>query len=139
VKYFFDTNILIYAFDDTNSEKNRCAKELIEKHLRNNSFVVSSQVVQEFCNGALKKFQQKIPANELIEFLNTILLPNCNHYPNPDFYTSALRLYQTNSLSYYDSLIIQGAIESGCNILFSEDLADAQKFGPVTIRNPFIR
>ena len=39
---------------------------------------------------------------------------------------------------YWDSLIIAAAIESGCSLLYSEDLQDGQIiFQRLTIRNPF--
>ena len=39
--------------------------------------------------------------------------------------------------SFYDSLIVAAAIESGCKTLYSEDLQHGQQIGDLTIRNPF--
>ena len=42
-------------------------------------------------------------------------------------------------VSFWDSLVVQAAIEAGCERLYSEDLNAGQKFGSVTIVNPFER
>jgi predicted nucleic acid-binding protein len=44
---------------------------------------------------------------------------------------------ERSQLSWYDSLIVSAAQQSGCNILYTEDLQDGQKFGALTIQNPF--
>ena len=45
----------------------------------------------------------------------------------------------TNLLyAFWDSLVIQSAIEGGARWLLSEDLRDGQRIGDLTIRNPFL-
>ena len=52
---------------------------------------------------------------------------------------SALRIHNEYKYSYYDSLMIASALESGCLYLFSEDMADGQVINSrVTIRNVFL-
>ena len=41
------------------------------------------------------------------------------------------------NISYYDSLILSSAIDSKCNILYSEDMQHNQKIETLTIINPF--
>ncbi|MDP2996057.1 MAG: hypothetical protein Q8N47_01130 [Bryobacterales bacterium] len=36
-----------------------------------------------------------------------------------------------------DALILTSAIELGCAVLWTEDLSDGQRLGPITVRNPF--
>jgi predicted nucleic acid-binding protein len=40
-------------------------------------------------------------------------------------------------ISWYDSVIVAGANEAGCEVLYSEDLQDGQKFDQVRVVNPF--
>ncbi|MCB0613137.1 MAG: PIN domain-containing protein [Lewinellaceae bacterium] len=41
--------------------------------------------------------------------------------------------------SFYDSLIIAASLESGCTVLYSEDLHDGQAIeNTLTIKNPFL-
>ena len=134
---FLDTNILVYQFDRDNKIKQKKSQVLIEQLLKNNQAVISSQVMQEFVNVSLKKFKTTILPEELEMFMTDILKPLCQHFPSYDFYKRAIKLFRAYSLNYYDALILQAAIDLGCQTLYSEDLQDGQKFGGLTIVNPF--
>ena len=43
-----------------------------------------------------------------------------------------------NKYAFWDSLVIQSAIEGGARWLLSEDLRDGQRIGALAIRNPFL-
>lgn len=49
----------------------------------------------------------------------------------------AIELQARAKLSLWDALVVQAAIQSGRERLYSEDLNAGQRFGPVTIVNPF--
>jgi predicted nucleic acid-binding protein len=49
----------------------------------------------------------------------------------------AMTLQQRAKLSFWDALVVQAAIGSGCERLYSEDLDEGQRFGGVVIVNPF--
>jgi len=50
----------------------------------------------------------------------------------------ALDLAQRHSLSHFDSQIVASALESGCEVLYSEDMHAGQVFeGRLRIVNPF--
>ena len=57
-RFFLDTNIFVYSFDQTAPAKSRKATQLIRKALTTQKGVISYQVVQEFFNVALKRFSQ---------------------------------------------------------------------------------
>jgi predicted nucleic acid-binding protein len=42
-----------------------------------------------------------------------------------------------HGVSFYDALIVAAARESGCNVLFSEDLREGRSFDGLKIVNPF--
>ena len=136
-KVFFDTNILVYQFDQSDPVKQSKAIELIERHILDKQAVISSQVVQEFMNVALKKFKIKLSVTELELTMNELLKPLCAHSPSFRFYEQTLKLYSAYSIGFYDALIVQAAIDLGCTTLYSEDLQDGQQFGTVVIKNPF--
>jgi predicted nucleic acid-binding protein len=75
--------------------------------------VISTQVVQEFLNVALRKFTHPMTVSEGREYLRKVLLPLCQHTPSPRFYDQALLLREEVGLSFYDALIVQAALESG--------------------------
>jgi len=138
-KVFFDSNILIYLFDISEPEKRSIAKQLLLKEIENNNeLYISSQVVNEFINGVTRKVKKNIPFEYIEKHLNFIK----NHFiVNPlnlelSFYAVKLKLKYR--YSYYDSLILASALESNCNILYTEDLQDRQLIeGSLTIFNPF--
>ncbi len=49
----------------------------------------------------------------------------------------ALKLAARYGYRIYDALILAAAIETGCDVLYSEDMQDGQHIGALTIRNPF--
>ena len=137
-RIFFDTNIFVYQFDKTEQVKQRQAIEIIERYGFNGQAVISTQVVQEFMNVALKKFAVKLSPNELEQVMNDLLKPLCAHAPTFDFYERTLRIHASNSISFYDALVVQAALDLECNKLYSEDLQNGQQFGGLIVINPFI-
>jgi predicted nucleic acid-binding protein len=136
-KVFFDANILVYQFDMSVPVKQRRAVDLVERSILEKRAFISSQVGQEFMNVALSKFAVKLSAKELEQVMSVLLKPLCAHVPNFDFYQRTLKLFVSHPLGFYDALIIQAAMDLECKMLYSEDLQDGQRFGALTIKNPF--
>jgi predicted nucleic acid-binding protein len=137
MKVFFDTNIIAYQFDKDDPTKQKKSIALIRQHMNKTTATISSQVVQEFINVALTKFKTTMSFEEIKIVKSSLLDRLCKQYPTLEFYDRALSLYVANSLNHYDSLVIQAAIDLGCDILYSEDLQDGQLFGKLRIVNPF--
>lgn len=55
-----------------------------------------------------------------------------------DLIAGAIDLHALHSLSFYDALIVQAALVSGCKRLLSEDLQHGARFGAVQVVNPFL-
>ena len=53
-----------------------------------------------------------------------------------DSILEALDLEARCQVSFWDALIVQAAQASGAEVLYSEDLADGQAYGPVRVVNP---
>ena len=134
---FIDTNIFIYTVDTSDVRKTKLSRQLIRDLRTTNTGCISTQVVQEFCNVALKKSAIPLNADDVADIITTVFKKMALYTPGTDFYLNALKLYASHSLSFYDTLILQAAIEMGCSTLYSEDLQAGQKIGGVTIVNPF--
>jgi predicted nucleic acid-binding protein len=50
----------------------------------------------------------------------------------------AIQLQALHKLSFWDAMILSSAVSLGCGTIWSEDLSPGQKYGPVTVQNPFI-
>ncbi len=129
---FVDTNVLVYAVADA-QPKRAIAQSLLSE----NEIVVSTQVISEFVAVCLRKrilsgADTIKAAREFLDILRVTTLSKTT-------VEAALDLMETHRFSYWDSLIIAAAIESGCSLLYSEDLQDGQFISQrLTIRNPFI-
>ncbi len=137
-KFFLDTNILVYSFDNSAPEKQQTAQQLIETALSSQQGIISSQVVQEFLNVAQRKFAKPMSLTDARMYLDAVLRPLCQHFPSLGFYEHALRLREETGYTFYDSLIVTAAIEAGCKIVISEDLQNGRTIQGTTILNPFL-
>ncbi len=136
-RFFLDTNIFVYSFDRSSSAKLRRSTQLIRQAVATGKGVVSYQVVQEFFNVALRRFASPMRVAEAEQYLGTVFRPLLAVHSSQALYTEGLRLQDKHRLSWYDSLIVAGAIEAQCSVLYSEDLQQGQRFGELRIENPF--
>jgi predicted nucleic acid-binding protein len=137
-RYFLDTNIFVYSFDERAPAKERRSTKLIRQAVATRKGMVSYQVVQEFFNVALRRFVHPMAVAEAEQYLATVFRPLLAVHSSHALYTEALRLQDKHRLSWYDSLIVAAAIEGQCGILYSDDLQHGQQFGDLQIRNPFL-
>lgn len=135
---FLDTNIFVYSFDDVSPSKKAKAQELIEGALKDHSAIISTQVVQEFLNVASKKFVQPLAPRDRRLYLNSVLAPLCSVFPTLSLYGEALAILEETGYSFYDSLIIAGALKGQCKTLLTEDLQHGQTVRGLRIENPFL-
>jgi predicted nucleic acid-binding protein len=137
-RFFLDTNIFVYSFDQSAPAKTGRAAHLIREALTTQKGVISYQVVQEFFNVALKKFAQPMQPADAGQYLITVFRPLLAIHSSQALYAEALFLHAQSKLSWYDALIVSAAIQAQCEVLFSEDLQHGQRFGSLQIRNPFL-
>jgi len=135
-KFFLDTNIFVYSFDSRYPAKQKKAQQLIEKALSGRNGFVSYQVIQEFINVALRKFEKPLTVHECRAYLDDVLWPLCDGLPTLGLYRRALELKDEMTVHFYDALIIASASEIGCKILYTEDLHNNQHISGLTIQNP---
>ena len=131
---FVDTNILIYAHDGGAGAKHEKSVALLKRLFDEGSGALSIQVLTEFYAAATRKLSMKNEeAEEVLRDLEGWTL----HRPSLADLLSASRLHRRHKISWWDALILNSAIELGCAVLWSEDLAHEQEYGNVTVRNPF--
>ena len=132
---FIDTNILIYAEASDAPAKQQAALALLKRLYNDACGVLSTQVLQEYCNVALKKL--KLPAHhvraqlELYEQFEVIqVTPAIIHAP--------LDLHHPRCVASFDAIILAPAQTAGCSLLASEDMNTGETVAGVCIVNPFI-
>ncbi len=131
-RVFFDSNILIYCYSNSEQEKRAIARQLIAE----NNSMISTQVLQELTNTLTKKF--KFSYGEAAILVKESCQNNNLHINTEDTILQACDIAQRYGFSFFDSLVISAALETECSILYSEDMNHDQKiYNRLTIINPF--
>jgi predicted nucleic acid-binding protein len=134
VRAFFDTNVVVYAYDRNAGLKRDRAKALIEANVRAGTMVLSTQVMLESYNtlqrAALLKREAALAIVEALADEHVVTT-------DADLVLRAIRLAQRHQLSHWDGLIVQAALDAGCAALYSEDMQAGMRFGDLEIVNPF--
>ncbi len=132
---FLDTNILIYPFDNSNSRKQTVCSNFLSQILISAEPVISTQTLGEFFNVTVRKlnFSKQDAMFEVQKLAETfpvyeIKTENVLH---------AMQISKSTQFSYWDSLILAMAIDTGCSVLYTEDLNHGQEIEGVKIVNPF--
>ena len=133
---FFDSNVLIYLFDESSPAKQARARELFDRHGRTGQIVISPQVLQEFYVTVTRKLARPLAGDVAL-----VAVTNFSTYPlvlvDGSTVLRAVQLHQSTSLSFWDALIVEAALEGGCQKVFSEDMQHGRRFGELVIENPF--
>lgn len=135
MRRFFDTNVLVYSRDPDDAAKRALARRLIEEAMDSDTFVVSTQVLVELYAVTVRR--------KLLGPSQALDLVRCwgrhDTVPHtPELVTRGLELHQAHSLSVWDGLIVQAALDARCEVLLSEDLQHGRRFGDLEIVNPFV-
>jgi len=132
---FLDTNVLVYAVDEGEPEKQTVARDLLGS-AGDNEFVLSTQVLSEFYVVVTRKLDAPLPeevAAQAIELLGRLSVVAAD----VELVRAAIRIGRRSQLSYWDALVVAAAEAAGCERLLSEDLGDGQAIGGVRVENPF--
>jgi predicted nucleic acid-binding protein len=131
---FVDTNVLLYAVDTADPEKQRAAAAWRALLWQSRRGRVSYQVLQEFYAQAVRKAPQQAEAaraevRDLFAWDPVAV--------DAAVMESAWKLQERFSLSFWDALIVAAARSAGCPHLLTEDLSHGQDLDGVVVANPF--
>lgn len=133
---FLDTNVLVYLFDADNQEKRNCSRDILLSARASESLVLSTQVLQEFYVAATRKLARPLDPELACEAVRNFTLLSV-HRVTESMVLAAIRRSISARLSFWDSLIVEAALESGSTILLTEDMQHGQVFDDVRVENPF--
>jgi predicted nucleic acid-binding protein len=135
-KHFVDTNLLVYARDDSEPAKRDRAREVMHRLWTSGSGRLSHQVLHEFYVTVTRKLKPGLTRDEAREEVRDLL--SWNPVPiSASLYECAWEIEERWNLSWWDSLIAASARLAGCSILLSEDMQDGLDLGGLRIVNPF--
>ena len=96
---------------------------------------MSTQILQEYCNVALKKL--RLPAQyvrsqlDLYEQFEVVQV-------TPTIIRAGLDLHQTRSVAFFDAIVLASAHAAGCSVIWTEDMNAGEVVNGVRILNPFL-
>ncbi len=137
-RFFLDTNVFVYSFDHSARKKASRARQLIREALATQKGVTSYQAAQEFFNVALRRFARPMRVAEAEQYLGMVFQPLIAVHSSMALYSEALRIHGQSGLSWFDSLMIAGALQARCDVLYTEGLQHGQRFGSLRVVNPFV-
>jgi predicted nucleic acid-binding protein len=133
---FVDSNVLLYAVDEADPEKQRVASNWRAELWKSRRGRVSFQVLGEFYVNAVRKQpaareQARAEVRDLLAW-------------NPVVTDAAIlergwKLQDRYRLSYWDALIVAAAKAASCRYLLTEDLQAGQQLDGIEVVNPFLR
>jgi predicted nucleic acid-binding protein len=132
---FLDSNVLVYAYDASNPQKQTVAQVLVERAVAGEA-MASTQVLAEFAATLLHKITP--PANpEAVMAILDSLGPIKLIAPDAGIVRRAVEACSTYGVHFYDGMIVAAAERAGCQRILTEDLNPGQKYFGVTVSNPF--
>ena len=133
-RYFVDTNVVVYANDERDPQKQRQALALLSQLMTTGNGALSIQVLQEYANTALSKLNQDsqvvMRQVRLLESLTVVI-------PSPATVRRAVEVRNAYHISFWEAATISAAEAAECDILLSEDLNADQYYAAIQVINPF--
>lgn len=136
-KAFIDTNIFVYAVDESPSERR---KHDISAHLLaedKSARAVSTQVLQEFyvtVTRTLNTLMSPERAGQAVRRMSTLDVVRLDE----SLVLEAISTSQAAMMSLWDALIVEAARAAGCARILTEDLSHGQVIRGVEVVNPFL-
>lgn len=128
---FFDTNVLLYLLSEDNRKADR-AEAIIAT-----GGTISVQVLNEFASIASRKLRMSYA--EIRDALEIVRAVCKTQAVTVDTHELGLDIAERFGFSLYDSMIVSSALQSGCTILYSEDMQHGQEINAqLVITNPFL-
>ena len=136
MKFFFDTNVLVYLFDADSPDKRKKARVFFEKHAEAGDILLSTQVLQEFYVTVTRKLARPLDAAAAADAVSSFAeLPLVQI--DSELIVSAIHRSRNHQLSFWDALIVQAAIEGHASTLYSEDMQHGLALDSLRLVNPF--
>jgi predicted nucleic acid-binding protein len=137
MRAFIDTNLWAYRLDQREPDKSMRVRHWLAEITASHAVVISTQVLIELRSVATRKLKPALRASQigaLLEALSGFEVVDTNANLVLDAHALAVR----EQLSWFDALIVEAALRSRCDVLFSEDLSHGTQIGTLQLINPLL-
>lgn len=131
----FDTNILVYAADNTAGERHLRAVDLIERSIRHGGCIQTMQSLAEFFSVVTRK--AGIAPTVAASFTRGWLAVTPTEASTLADLDDAMRAVSEHHLPFRDAMLWATARRIGVRALITEDFQDGQMLAGVRFINPF--
>ena len=135
-RLFLDTNILVYAYDAHEPQKQTKAQGLLTDGIEQENLFLSVQVLGEFFDVVTRHIPQPMSPGEAKVIINTLSILPVQEI-DLVMVKRAIDTHEMYQISYWESLIVAAAERAGCRIILSEDLSAGQTYHNILVKNPF--
>ena len=136
---FCDTNVIIYAYDQSAGVKHRQARELLDRIWASRAGSLSLQVLQESYVTLTRKLSPAYTASEARAIVADLTTWPSVIEPTRLDVIGAIDRSASWRISFWDALILIAAKRARASVVWSEDLNDGQSYDDVLVQNPFGR
>jgi predicted nucleic acid-binding protein len=134
---FFDTNVLLYMYDDAEARKKDVAISVFGRAVDDDSAVLSTQVLQEFYVNATRTLARPLsPERAAARVRDFARLPLVRVHET--MILAAIERSRSMSFSFWDALIVEAALRADADRLLTEDLQHGQRIEGLRVENPFL-
>jgi len=131
-----DTNVLFYAHDPRDPDKQLTAKSLIESLVDG---VLLWQVACEYLSASRKLEPLGYSRHQALQDVRDLRSAWRTILPSWQVLEASHQLMEEHSLSFWDALILAASQEAGVSRLYSEDIDPRMKLDGLEIVNPFTK
>jgi predicted nucleic acid-binding protein len=142
VAFLVDTNLLVYRFDARFPEKQRIARDVLQRGLKGESARIPHQALIEFVSVVTRTrggSDSLLSLDEASHEVGELMAQFPILYPNAAIVHSALLAAAAYRISWFDAHLWAYAEHYGLEEIISEDFEHGRLYGSVRVRNPFRR
>ncbi len=137
---FYDTSVLVYAFDTSDTKKHEiCVNMINELVASGKKAFISNQILGELFSVLTESISipidKKLASGIINDFIASKSWVKFNYTYNT--VRNAAKASDEYKMPFWDSLIVETMKENGINIIVTENVKDFKKANGIKIINPF--
>ena len=132
---FVDTNVLVYAADTADPNKQDLARAALRVRAR--EIVLSTQVLAEFYVVVTRRLATPMTEPDAAEAVVQLARRPVIAI-NKELVADAIGIARDARISYWDAQIVAAARAAGCETILTEDLQAGATVAGTRIENPFV-
>jgi predicted nucleic acid-binding protein len=138
MRAFVDTNLWAYRLDRRDPGKSAFIRDWLRSVAEANDIVISTQIMIELRSVLTRKLEPALSPADTRRALEALAGFDVVS-THPDMVLDAHELAEREQVSWFDALILEAAVRSHCEVLYSEDLGHDRSIAGLRICNPFLQ